>query len=718
MKMGENSQKQVEFPRERTGLQQVFPSPADGSAVLETPPALVWLPVEESEAKSIHYRCRIFDKDGKLIYSCETMSNTAVPDFILPPGEYRWDVEAIELGISRGMQTFSVPENAIAFLRPTAEEVIAGIPGERPRHLFFKEDTPEILKAHSEEIETLRRNIQKAYEDGMPERPMFHTDPNALPYREYFGRFRDFCDRNLVACALGYALLGDEEAGDFGKKLFLHICDWNPAGPCSLFGPWGDEVGLSCARCFPAVFDMLYPLLTEKERSYAGETIAAYATQCERRIEALHYISNPGNSHVGRLPAYLGEAALALWGENVLDESVLRRWISLALEIYGGDFPHFGGEDGSWAEGTFYSTSYTKWYLPFFSATARFCGRSFLNRPFYRNYARFLLHFALPDHENHPFGDGYWCTPESPEWPGFFAQNPFRTYASVSGLAEAEQYDRQLAAPELFSLHLLDVFLPKYIIDDGYKTAAVTDADAFPDGGYISLHSDHTDPGSDLHLMAHATKYASGSHRHPDQGSFALFFGGTALISPSGYFGRAYGTRHHMEWLNSTKAHNAILVDGVGQKYGDFRQTGKILACGEENGERTVVLDLTRAYPMLEKWQRTFRIKDQKTVVIEDVIKADHPVVVTYPLHMLSKPVPGGENVGCDNVSICRDGKTLLVLPAEGCFISCKLSDVYDVDLNEGEPEEYHVSMPEQYHVYYETDSKQEHHLCVEYKVL
>lgn len=695
------------FPRERTSGNQVFPSPRDHEVVGENPPPLIWLAPEG--IKDPAFCVTVWDKERKPVYTAKTASNAAAPTAPFPVGEYTWDVEETKSGIRRGESSFVIPASAPVIARPDASEVLDGIPDERPRHLFRAADREELIRDNPAAVETLRRNIKQAYLDGMPERPMFHKDENALPYREYFGRFRDFCDRDLVACALGYSLLGDEEAGNFAKKLFFTICDWNPAGPCSLLGPWGDEVGLSCARCFPAVFDMLYPLMSEKERIYAAETVAAYAYQCERRLKTLDYPANPGDNHAGRLPAYLGEAAIALWGTGY-EEETLRRWLSYALSIYNGMFPFYGTSDGAWAQGTFYSTSYTKWYLPFFSAVRRFGRCGWLDRPFYRHYARFLLHFALPDHEVYPFCDGLWCKPESPEWPGFFAQNPFRVYAAASGLPEAMDYEKKLSDRKLFELHLLDVFLP-HTAEQKSPVEPVTDADAFPESGFVSLHSDRTDLSHDLHLMARASKFGPGSHRQPDNGAFALFYGGTALLSPSGYFGREYGSKHHMGWFNTTKAHNAILIDGVGQDYHDFRHTGEILSCTNDNGVRKAVLDLTASYPMLQKWIRTLRVESAERVVIEDEILADHPVKVTYLLHSLS-PITS-EN---DRLTVHRNGVTLQILP-EKPFEKVTLSDRYDVDLNEGQPKEYHVTMPPQFHAYLDTGKACAHHLSVAYQV-
>ncbi|MBP3918761.1 MAG: heparinase II/III family protein [Clostridia bacterium] len=711
----------LQFPKERKSGGMVFPSPVEGQTIHETPPAFVWLPPEEDTAHTVLYRITVWDAADNPVFCKEVYGNTCVPDQLLSAGAYTWDVEAPALGMVRGKEHFIIADDAIPFLRPTVDEVLAGIPCAHPRHLFTKNDIPEIVRTHTRELETLRRNIRRAYDDGLPEHPRFHTgDADALPYREYFGRFRDFCDRNLVACALGYHLLDGaeaEKAGQFAKKLFLCICDWNPLGPCALTGSWGDEIGLSCARCFPAVFDLVYPLLDDKQRSYCANTVAAYAEQCEARLSRLDYLKTPGDSHAGRLPAYLGEAALVLWGEAGQNPDTLRRWLSYALTVYGGPFPFFGTPDGGWAEGTFYSTSYTKWFLPFFSAVARFSGKSLFDRPFYRNFAHFLLHFALPDHEIHPFGDGYWCNPDSPEWPGFFAQNPFHIYAALSGLDEAKVYDRQLSAPKLYQLHLLDVFLPTEAIQtapQAFHAACVTDADAFPDAGFISLHSCHTNPKTDLHLIARASKFGPGSHRQPDNGSFALFYGGNAFIAPSGYFGRAYGTKHHMQWLNTTKAHNAILIDGVGQSYRDFRHTAKIVSCGidAKTQKRYAVLDMTASYPMLRTWQRTFSFTDDHTVVIEDTVLSDTAVTVTYPLHMLSEPSAFGQTI-----TLTHGGYTMKIVPDAGCFASLLLSDRYDVDLNEGEPEAFHVTMPKQFHAYYETEQKKEHHLKVTFRI-
>ncbi len=699
------------FRKTPTALGQLFPHPAEGGVTSETPPVFSFL----GDPEVSDYTVLVYDDNGELAWEGKTERMAIVPEKILPPGAYTWDVIA-NAGTTaeehRGIWSFRITADAVPFLRPSAVEIWNAIPDGHPRHLFTREDLPELRKSHKRELAVLRRNVALAYADGLPTPPRFHKDPDALAYREYFGRHRDYCDRNLVACALAFFLLDDRNAGAFAKKLFLTLCDWNPLGPCSLCGEWGDEIGLSHARCFPAVYDLLYELLTPKERKYAAQTVACYARQCEDRLRQIDFSANPGNSHAGRLPAYLGEAALVLKDSGVVSAEECMRWLSYVTEIYGGIFPYFGTEDGGWAEGIFYATSYTKWYLPFFSAVARYTGKNYLSRPFYRRYAQFLLHFCHPAYENHPFCDGYWCRPEDKEWPGFFAQNPMRVYGELSEDPSVRERMMVYPDPDVYLLHLLDIFLPVPPIPNA-PAEPVADMAVFPESGFASLHTDVRHIERDLALLIHATPFASGSHRPADQGSFALFYCGKSFITPSGYFGREYGTAHHMRYTNQTIAANAVLIDGEGQPYRDVHAVGRIVDWGEKNGVSHVRTDLTAAYPTLTRYIRTFRLAG-RTVTITDEIEADHPVAVTYNLHSLAEPELYGENAAITR-QVDNHTVTLSIQPLIGVLAGLTCTNRFAVDLNEGVPKEYQVTMPEQYHLSWQTAKKSVHTIVVRY---
>ena len=673
----------------RTKNADLFPAPENGAAVLETPPCFSWLPAQGEGP----YTVVIANQSGEVLR--ETCAeNCFVPRDPLAPGEYRWDV--FRGDSHRGEQTFTVSPDAIPFLRPTAEETLAGIPSGHPRHLFSEADIPALLAERKTEAETLKRTVDLALRDKIPAPPRFLHDPAALPYREYFGLFREACDRDLVALSLGYALFGDEKSGEAAKKRLLTFVSWDPSAERSLEGPH-DEIGLSLARCLPSVYDLLCPILTDGERKLVETAIAEYARQCENRLRSLDYLAHPGDSHAGRLPAYLGEAALILSDTDAVDRDTRLRWLSYALTIYGGIFPHYGGADGGWAEGPFYATSYIRWYLPFFAAVERYSGKSLLSRPFYRNLTRFLLTFADPAAENHPFGDGYWSEGENDaEWPGFFAQNPYRYYARRFGPPSAEKRSAELESPAYYKLHLLDLFLPTPKEKNAEEPGRLT---VFPDTGLIALRTKPGDPAENLVCLVRASKYGSDSHRHPDQGGFALFCGGVALLSPSGYFGRRYGTKHHREWTNTSRAHNVPLFNGIGQFENSYRAVGRILSASDDGTTLAAEVEAGGAYPVPVEWKREFALTDDQLTVTDEFSLAASGEV-TLCLHTLSRPEPDG--VG---FRVTRRGVTLVCRPAEGIDCPPEISDEFDVGLNEGEPEEYAQEMPPQYHIRYRLPS-------------
>jgi hypothetical protein len=157
------------------------------------------------------------------------------------------------------------------------------------------------------------------------------------------------------------------------------------------------------------------------------------------------------------------------------------------------------------------------------------------------------------------------------------------------------------------------------------------------------MHTALGDVQNDFAVLARASKFGSDSHRHADQGSFALFYRGKALISPSGYFGRGYGTKHHFEWLKTTQAHNCILVDGLGQNNVPILESvGKFVSVDKEN--KVCVMDMSTAYPNISKWQRTIALS-YDGITVSDEIEAHEDVEITYCLHALSPATSAGDNV-------------------------------------------------------------------------
>ena len=209
-----------------------FPQPENGVLVEIAPPPFSlaggrWCAKAIASSLVIHAGATVVDE--------RVDKNIFVGREALPPGQYRWDVIADER--RRGWWNFTIAPDAVKKIVPTAQEVLKKVPSAHPRLMYLPGDETSIVEKYLHKIPTLKRNIELALRDGFPERPLFHRNDvkisRALDYRRTLNRHRDFVDRNLVSCALGYVLLKDKNAGQFARAALMEICDWNPEGPCS-----------------------------------------------------------------------------------------------------------------------------------------------------------------------------------------------------------------------------------------------------------------------------------------------------------------------------------------------------------------------------------------------------------------------------------------------------------------------------------------------------
>lgn len=675
------------LPQKREAL-SVFPMPEPGERVEINPPSLQW--VAEPGVKSYHVTLR--HADGTVIFDGECAYNYLRLHRHLEPGDYLWNVFAGDA--ERGEWRFTVPANAWPFVVPDAASVLAHLPHDHPRHIFYRDDLGEVRERSGVELEILRRNIAAALADGVMAYPDTYRPDGRIDYRRAFDESRVFVDRHLTACALGYLLLNDHEAGEYARNAVLRYCEWNPAGPCSVRGPWGDELGLSLCRILPAVVDWTWDLYDARERSWVVATLRQHARQIYEHMIETDFRAQPGNSHSGRLPGYLGEIALVLADELPLDE--VTRYLDYALEIYGSIFPHYGGRDGGWAEGPFYASSYTKWYLPFFFAIERHTGFSFLDKPFFRRVSQFFMHFAPPGQESHPFGDGHW--PTEIEWPGFQAQNPFGVYADRFGPELAREFSRRSTAGiDVFKLHLLDVFRPQPRRNHDGAAGEAANSYISRDTGLISMRRSLATPERDVAVLARCSRYGSPSHQHADQGNFAILVGGKGLIVPSGSFGDVFGEPHHRDWTVQTVAQNCFLIDGTGQLKHSADAVGKILDFSDDGRFCRAHFDLGAAYPMLRRAERTLVFdREALTLELEDRIEADSEVAVDFRLHSYAKPESAPDGM----VTLRRaPGETALAVASETGAGEFTWTDrfVYPEDGHELPPQrdllpEYHLN--------------------------
>jgi hypothetical protein len=268
-------------------------------------------------------------------------------------------------------------------------------------------------------------------------------------------------------------------------------------------------------------------------------------------------------------------------------------------------------------------------------------------------------------------------------------------YAQRFGPDLARDFAKKLGTPELFKLHLLDAFPPAHAPQRPNAAGPAENARNFPDTGFASIHSDIRRPEEDTALLIRASKFGSGSHRHSDQGAFAIMSRGKGLLTPSGYFGYTWGSKHHFDWTYTTEAHNCVLINGSGQPLRSHTAVASIAHF--ENSERfgAVRTDLKGSYPEVSSYIRTYLFVRPGLILIHDRIDMEKSASFAWLAHALSKP---SERSGV--VSIKRAPAALkMTLLHPDISPEYSVTDRFAVDLNEGVAPENHVSFPTQYHL-------------------
>ena len=563
--------------------------------------------------------------------------------FELPLGEYRWRLstthdeqpDQVSAWIS-----FHINQDLINYIAPTAEQLFEQCDGHEQWLMYFNEDISSIRAQGFDIYPKLKQTALKGVPLSKISYPNHYQRGEEEGKREAIANVRKWIDRDLVVNALLYRVWGEEKHGDEARARLLQLAEWSPEGPASLLRPctWGDEVGLSLSRNLFLVYHWLTPILNDGEKAFIRPMLIRIGQQLKERLEQDKFAQFPGHSHTSRLSGYLGIAALTLYREH--DKKQCEEWLNYAIMIYRGILPFYGGIDGSWVEGPFYASSYTKWHHPFFLSVERISGFSFYQHPFYRNFHNFARDFIIPEQAIYPFGDGFWCRRDGKEWPGFFAQNPLRIYASRFGDAIDYQHSVELEKSiSDYQLHLLDVVptIQQLAFDIEVKNKKPT-AKKIQEQQIINHYYSYAGLGKlmrqNMSLYYRASAFGNSSHRHGDQGNIAFFDKDIGVLIPTGSYGYRFGRTHHNAWTRQTIAHNLPLVETQGQKLDDQSAIGKVTQHHVEADHQFVTLDLSQAYNTpLQCFYRTLILIEDYGLVIVDSIQLDQEHILNWRLH-------------------------------------------------------------------------------------
>ena len=495
--------------------------------------------------------------------------------------------------------------------------------------------------------------------------------------------------------ALAWLLSEDPAYGREAARWLVHLAGWRITRDTYRSN---DELFIQHLRPMIFAYDWAYGALTPGERAVVSqalqERLAILAGFIQPKLSLIRP-TPPDNalSHPMRFVSTLGQGGLALLHET----PDAARWLAWAYEYYQRQFPVWGGPAGGWAEGLNYWNTGMTQHQRFLEGMALLGFDAPLKRSFWRNTPYFGVYGLMP-YPGSSFGDLTNSMPTSGS-----IRLLMEKFARLNGdpypLAFARVLSNTLPSDfNYFTYDAIDAFLERFRAGQAplpeVRLADLPQSRYFDDIGVVNMHSALGDAARDIMFSFRSSPQGSASHGFSDQNSFVLNAFGQPLAVNSGYR-EFYDSPHHMGWTRQTKAKNAVLFGGQGQRVKDATATGRIARFADGDGFSFATGDAQRAYaPHAERALRHVFFVDRRYIVLLDEVAAAAPVPFQWLLHarreMLVTPARNEITVRQQDARLTVS----LLYPAPGELVFSQ-TDAFDPPVDPA----WRAKMPNEWHV-------------------
>lgn len=623
---------------------RVTPYPQQDNPLYLNPSPLI-VPTEMRKAEYLQFQLsqdQTFPK-GKTIQSKPLAWCMFNPHRILENGTWYWRFRSInkDQKATEWSETynFSVTEDIPQFVTPTFDVFMKNMPKSYPRIYCFIDKG--LNKGQSTVTTHLEYKEMKRRADGAMKNS---HETNPQPYKLIGKIATDF---NYLYTA--YRSTGEKQYAD--KML---------AVTRALLAVPHDEKLRNDFVCgdilyiFTHIYDACYNQLTDAERKELEKrtfTTAKYHHMLQHKGGIENHIFD--NHYWQR--AFREMLQLGLMFGDTRDDA--KEILEYCYELWTARAPASGfNRDGEWHNGQGYFNANTKtlWYVP--ALMSYVTGTDFLQHPFYKNLGKALVYAFPPRTKSAGFGDGNETSNIPPRQRVALADyiaretgDPYAVWYCNETKAARGDFDTRLQRMASQKSFPVDAPLP----EDAPKALWMKDT------GEMLAHSNLKRYRENLFLSFRSSPFGSGSHTLADQNSFNLHFRGVPVYRSTGYY-LNFSDPHNLLSYRHTRAHNTILVDGIGQPF-TTRAYGKIVrmlsgeniayACGDASNAYCGLTD----YPMwqknfknskveesvangfgetpLKKYRRHILLLHPNIVVIYDELEADKPVRWDWLLH-------------------------------------------------------------------------------------
>ena len=528
------------------------PFPQEEHTIFFNPTPLI-VPLEMKKSDFLQFNLspdKNFTGEGTLL-SEPLAWNMFNPHRELKPGVWYWRFRSVSKG---GKQTawsetyqFTVEKTTPVFVTPTVDQFINNIPRTHNRiYCFLQEGMPEAQR---------NMRLHPEYDEMIVE----SRDALAVDFRNDTAIYNqiDQMYKNVDKLNTAYQLFRrDIYAEKMVQNVRCFLCTEMDKQVLNNDFHAGDlSYILACT------YETCYDRFTSQERQQIEQILMyildKYMDNLIGRVENLLY-----EEHFWQFSIrHFLQASIVLYEKY----PNAKKYLEYLYELWTDRAPASGfNRDGNWHNGTNYfsANAITLYYVPaLFSHLTRF---NFFQHPWYQNAGIGLLYSWLPGSLSAGFGDGHESTNPKP-------RRIRSAFADLLARTTGDSYMAWYSAQNNGYTRENETRLFRMALNKPRPQHSVLPVDApkavwFKDTGEMIANSDLKNLSNNLSLSFRSSPFGSGNHTHSNQNAFNLLYKGKPVYRSVGHY-MNYQDPHNILSYRNTRAHNTLMVDGIGQAF-------------------------------------------------------------------------------------------------------------------------------------------------------
>lgn len=641
----------------------------------------------------------------------------ASPHRRLEPGRWYWRYRNIATDGTEGNWSlaipFDVPADAPEFATPSLDDFERSLPSAHPRLDLYVNANLEAARAGIKDHSEYKAMISRA------------TTAMSLDISDISVYYANKAGSEQLNYAVNHLyqawmLTQDEQ---YATKLLeiLHAMVMRPANDSELYQGDSNFQPSNIAQCYARIYDCFFNRIPAGERASAENFMFGIV----RRLSKAHIGSQEGNlfdSHFWQ-HNMLGvfQCAYMLYDKMTYRDECLSA-LKYYYELWTTRAPGSGyNRDGVWHNSAAYfdANMETLHYMPLI--LSEITGFDFLSHPWYQNAGKSLPYTWPTGSQSCGFGDSS------------DTGTPSRLRVAMADFLARHTGDEYAGwyADQNRSLLLSDfVFrLDRMVNSFGYSNARPDNIKKliwYKDSGEAVIHSDLADTDSDLAVSFKSSRFGSTQHTYANQNAFNILYRGENVFRNTGHYFK-YASPHHIMDYRHTRAHNTIMVDGIGQAFAP-EAYGNIVRGIESDNITYLMGDASHAYTdtcnlkvwinnfinagltqsrengfgstPLTRYQRHILMLGNKTVVVYDDIETSSPAEINWLLNNRDE-----FTVGPDGATFTVENREKGFAADSRLFASAPFSTKFTTDFFYPTPSK--AQYPDHWHYMATTDRRQ-----------